>query len=267
MTENLRQQPSDEDAIAELKAVARKYQGADGILMKAVQSVGRLTEGAAATVIGLSPDTLQSALEKIFEQLLDLSTAANRLGGLRDAPNLVNRVGIALSGAVGGWFGIAGILPDLAASTTVIFNTIQKIARKHGFDPELEDVRRECLFVFASGGPGATDDSASSSFVSSRMLVNGSSVSGLISRAAAEFSARLMTKLGAQAVPVIGALSGATVNLAFISYYETMAEVHFRLLRLASDRPDLDVMAAFDRERGLLQQAGTGRNSLLSRQK
>jgi hypothetical protein len=70
---------------------------------------------------------------------------------------------------------------------------------------------------------------------------NGQTVSALISRFAGSFATRLTTKLGAQAVPVLGAATGAAINYAFVDYYERVAQIHFRLLRLAEDHPDLDI--------------------------
>jgi hypothetical protein len=40
-------------------------------------------------------------------------------------------------------------------------------------------------------------------------------------------------KLAAQAVPVLGAVSGAAMNAAYLSYYREIARVRFALLNLA----------------------------------
>jgi hypothetical protein len=52
-------------------------------------------------------------------------------------------------------------------------------------------------------------------------------------------------KLAAQAVPVIGAVSGAALNAAFLSYYREIARIRFALLRLAAVHGAEPVMAAF----------------------
>lgn len=229
----------------ELLDVARQQIDSTGILMKGVQAIGKVSDAAMATLFGLTPQTLQSSIEPIFERLYDVSSSADSVQTIRDLPMATNKIGAALSGSVGGWFGFAGIAPDLLASTTLIFNTIQKVARQHGFDPAEESIRRECLAVFCSGGPDAMDDAASSSFVSSRMLINGQAVSGLISKVSSEFAARLLTKLGSQAVPILGAITGAVVNIAFINHYETAADTHFRMLKLSLLHPELDVPKAY----------------------
>lgn len=230
---------------AELDQLAARHLSSRGILMRGVEAVGRLTEGAATTALGLSPVSLEKAMESAFRQLYDLSARGDGVSVVRDAPLVANRAAAVLSGATGGWFGLAGILPDLVASTTVIFNSIQKIARRHGFDTTDATVRLECLSVFQYGEPGEDGDAAAKSFLANRLLTNGQTVSALISRFAGTFATRLTTKLGAQAVPVLGAATGAAINYAFLDYYERVAQIHFRLRRLAADHPGTDIDAAY----------------------
>ena len=230
---------------AELDRLAASQLQSRGLLMRGVEAVGRLTEGAATTALGLSPIALEKVLESAFTQLYDLSGRTERISVVRDAPLIANRAAAVISGATGGWFGLAGIVPDLIASTTVIFNAIQKVARQHGFDTTDPQVRLECLSVFQYGEPGETGDAAAKSFLANRVLTNGQAVSALISRFASGFASKLTSKLGAQAVPVLGAATGAAINYAFINYYERVAQVHFRLLRLAKDHPTMDIPAEY----------------------
>ncbi|QBX33797.1 protein EcsC [Paracoccus liaowanqingii] len=229
----------------ELDRLAARQLASRGALMRGVEAVGRLTEGAATTLLGMSPIQLEKVLESAFRQLYDLSGRSDGIGIVRQAPLIANRAAAVASGAAGGWFGLAGIVPDLVASTTVIFNSIQKVARQHGFDTTDPMVRLECLAVFQFGEPGEAGNAAAKSFLANRLLTNGQTVSALISRFATQFATRLTTKLGAQAVPVIGAVTGAAINYAFVDYYEGVAQIHFRLLRLAQDHPDLDIDAEY----------------------
>lgn len=233
------------DLQAELDRLAARQLAGRGLLMRGVEAVGRLTEGAATTVLGLSPLSLEKVMESAFRQLYDLSARGDGISVVRDAPLIANRAAAVMSGATGGWFGLAGIVPDLVASTTVIFNSIQKVARKHGFDTTDPRVRLECLAVFQYGGPGQEGDAAAQSFLANRLLTNGQTVSTLITRFAGQFATRLTTKLGAQAVPVLGAATGAAINYAFLDYYERVADIHFRLLRLAENHPGKDIDAAY----------------------
>lgn len=241
---------------AELDRLAASQIGSRGLMMRGVEAVGRLTEGAATTVMGMSPVALEKVLETAFRQLYDLSGRGDSISVVRDAPLIANRAAAVLSGATGGWFGLVGILPDLVASTTVIFNAIQKVARQHGFDTTDPAVRLECLAVFQFGEPGEGGDAAAKSFLANRLLTNGQTVSALISRFAGSFASRLTTKLGAQAVPILGAATGAAINYAFVDYYERVAQIHFRLVRLAEKHPSLDMELEYAQALSRVRQGG-----------
>jgi hypothetical protein len=71
------------------------------------------------------------------------------------------------------------------------------------------------------------------SFLGARLTITGAAVQRLVARVAPRFAAVFGQKLAGQAVPLLGAVAGAGVNLAFIGYYLEVAEVHFGLRRLA----------------------------------
>ena len=54
----------------------------------------------------------------------------------------------------------------------------------------------------------------------------------LIAQIASRFGVVVTQKLAAQAVPVIGALGGATVNYAFTDHFQEIARAHFTVRRL-----------------------------------
>lgn len=55
----------------------------------------------------------------------------------------------------------------------------------------------------------------------------------------------LTQKLAAQAIPVLGAVTGAALNTAFLSWYREIAAIRFALLRLAETQGEKAVLAAF----------------------
>lgn len=232
----------------ELAAIAALQARTGSLTMKAADAAGRFSGAAVATLGGIAPETVQSALEALFNRLLDASSLANGLGPVRRAPLGLNRLGTTLSGAAGGMFGLVGVLPDILASTTLIYNSIQKIALRHGFDPEDAAVRLECIEVFGAAAPG--DEDPAQSYVFTKVAVNGATITGILNRVSMRFASVILSKLGTQAVPVIGALTGAALNYAFLAHYEKLAEIRFRLLRLRTDYPDRDVLADYRRLRG-----------------
>ena len=54
----------------------------------------------------------------------------------------------------------------------------------------------------------------------------------LIARIAARFEVIVSEKVAAEAFPVVGALSGAAINLAFITHFQQMARGHFIVRKL-----------------------------------
>ena len=61
------------------------------------------------------------------------------------------------------------------------------------------------------------------------------------------YAATLVTKLAAQAVPVIGALGGAAMNYAFIDHFQEVARAHFVVRKLERRYGKNIVRAAYER--------------------
>jgi hypothetical protein len=83
------------------------------------------------------------------------------------------------------------------------------------------------------------------SFLTARLTLTGSAVQNLIASVAPKLAAVLGQRLAAQAVPVLGAVTGAALNAAFLSYYREVARIRFALLRLAEVHGAEPMLAAF----------------------
>lgn len=232
-------------AEAELRALVKRAKGASGPVMKAINYAGGKVEGW----LDVLPAPARTALEGATTEALDYAYgAATTVRGMRAAPDMGrwgHKIAVTLSGGAGGFAGLASSVVELPATVSIMFGAIQKIAGSYGFDPQAEAVRAECLTVFASGTPLKSDDGVDMSFLASRVALTGAGIQALIARVAPKLAVVLGQKLAAQAVPLVGAVAGAGVNLAFLRYYEELAHVRFGLLKLARDLPDHDVMAAF----------------------
>lgn len=149
-------------------------------------------------------------------------------------------------GALGGAFGVYGLLFDLPVSTTVMLRSIAEIARAEGEDLSLLEARLACLEVFALGGHAESDDAADTGYYGIRLALalavtqsarhlaeHGLANSGapvlvnLIRAIGARFGVVVRQKAAAQLVPLIGAASGAALNLIFMSHFQEMARGHF----------------------------------------
>jgi hypothetical protein len=69
----------------------------------------------------------------------------------------------------------------------------------------------------------------------------------LMSQIAARFGMVVSQKIAAQAIPVVGALGGAAVNLAFAQHFQTLARGHFIVRRLERTYGQAAVRAAYER--------------------
>ena len=114
-----------------------------------------------------------------------------------------------------------------------------------GYDPVDPEIARECRIVFTAGSPDRSDDGVDTAFLSARFALSGGSVQKLIATVSARLAGMLGQKLGAQTLPVLGAVGGATVNYAFMSFYTEMAHVYFGLKRLSEGRDREAVLAEF----------------------
>jgi hypothetical protein len=166
------------------------------------------------------------------------------------ASRWLHRVAAAGSGGVGGFFGLPGVAVELPISTVIMLRAIADIARTEGEDLGSVESQLACVEVFALGGPGPADDASETAYyavrvaltkalaeaaehIAARGLAEGAPVVvRLISRIAARFDLVVSEKLAAQAVPLVGAASGAAINLLFVSSFQKTASGHFTVRRL-----------------------------------
>lgn len=227
------------DFATEIAGLARAYRRANGPIMTLVN---RLGGGIEKQLAGLPPK-VGAEVERMTARGLDLAFGM----GAR-APDLGRRGTMAAavaSGVAGGAGGVLTSVAELPVTITVIFAAIQAEARAAGFDPGEPAVRAACLQVFAAGSPLARDDGVNSGFVSARLTLTGPALQRLIATVAPKLATAMGQKLAAQAVPVLGAVSGAALNAAYLGYYREMARIRFALMRLSVRHGAEEVIAAF----------------------
>ena len=162
-----------------------------------------------------------------------------------------HRFAVTLSGAGGGFFGLPGLVVELPISTAIILRSIADIARSEGEDIKTVDSQLSCVLVFALGGNRPLDDSFESGYYAIRIALAkalGEAVEfitkkGLIeegapvlvrfiAKIASRFEVVVSEKVAADLVPIIGAASGAAINLLFINHFQSMAKGHFIVRKL-----------------------------------
>ncbi len=156
----------------------------------------------------------------------------------------------AITGGVGGAVGLASLPLELPISTAIMLRSIADIARNEGENLRHPETGLACLEVFALGGhPGdnvleggylavrsllAKSVTDATHFVASRSVVQegAPALVRLVAQVASRFGLVVSQKAAAQAIPFIGALSGAAINVAFTEHFQTLARGHFAVRRL-----------------------------------
>ena len=235
---------------ARLDALAARHARASNAGIQLLNLIGGRAEG----LLDRLPAAIRGRLNEATEQALvnAMEVAHRSRGVVGESPGWMTRVVTTAMGAAGGWGGLPTAMAELPVTTTVLLRAIQDVAIEHGFSPQEQGVRFDCVQVFAAAGPLEHDDGADIAFLSTRVAVTGATVNGLIARVAPRLATVLGQKLAAQTVPVLGAAAGAATNYAYTSYYQQMAHVHFGLRRLAieADRDYADLVEDFRKRIG-----------------
>lgn len=241
---------TDADLAALTRAVATLTQSTLAARLNAV--LGRQIDLAAQIV----PAPVLSAVNRATVAALRvaLRTAVRSLRGgqgLRPARPRLHVAAAALSGAAGGAFGLAALPVELPVSTTIMLRAIAAIARSEGEDLADPETLLACLEVFALGSGSDNGPAGESGYLAMRSLLAKSvteaaryvvqrgvadeaapAIVRLLSQIASRFGVAVGQKAVSQAVPVIGAVTGAAVNAAFTDHFQAIARAHFTVRRL-----------------------------------
>jgi hypothetical protein len=156
-----------------------------------------------------------------------------------------------LSGGVGGFFGAVALPIELPVTTTLMLRAIADLARHNGEDLSTLEARLACVEVFALGKPNAGKQIGVGYYaaralltrltreVSAALLERGAAnaattsvVNSLLAEIASRFAVVASERAAASAIPVVGAVGGAAVNVMFMNYFQRVAHGHFTVRRL-----------------------------------
>ena len=229
--------------------VAKQLLENPGLAMKIASAIGMPIEKAMEWL----PARAEKMIGEITRTALEKAAGA-AIRTMHDVPgegssNRWHKFAVAASGAGGGFFGVAGLPVELPISTTIMLRSIADIARSEGFSLDDPETRSQCIAVLALGGRNKADDAADAGYLAARAgLARAISEGGakLITSVAARFSIQVSEKVAGQAVPVVGAASGALINTLFIAHFQDMARGHFTWLRLARKYGEDAVSALYE---------------------
>ncbi len=228
-------------AQAELSQAMKRLQGGGGVVVRLADLVGGAmgrTMRFGGRSLGIVPgaqEAVAGVVEVALKRAFDIAVLRlGREGQLGRSKRLSGPL-VVLSGAVGGFVGMGGFVPDAMVTSLTIMREIARIAVEEGEDLDDPQARAACLEVFALNagqvGAGAGGEPESSYF-SARFVMQGRPVAMLLADVARRFGVTLSQKFALQAVPVLGAVAGASLNGAFLAHYRELARAHFTIRRL-----------------------------------
>ncbi|MGO9757852.1 MAG: EcsC family protein [Roseiarcus sp.] len=234
----------------QLRMAIRRLEGG-GFAARAADLLGRQVEAAGRALPAPARQIVARAAERALRAAMRVAVGTIDTKSQPKAARGAHKALAAASGAAGGAFGLAALPVELPVSTTIMLRSIAQIAREEGEDLRQPEAALACIEVFGLGGrqsaEAAVDGgyfairalfaksvSESARFIVQRGLVDESApvLVRLVTQIAARFGLIVSQKLAAQAIPVIGALGGAAVNLAFIEHFQNIARGHFTVRRL-----------------------------------
>ncbi|MGB5943582.1 MAG: EcsC family protein [Leeuwenhoekiella sp.] len=224
------------------------------------------------------PEKYQGQIHLAIQKALRLALKANlhtlQKGKIKKAPsNLIYKMVTGASGATGGFFGVAGFSVDLLLSTKFMMRSIMDIARSQGEDIFDEKVQLACLQVFALGGNSKEDDALDTAYYATRSALQtamnqastfvgkhgtekvleaiasqtATPIAKLIGKVAARYSIQVSEKFALQAIPVVGAAAGASLNLLFTTHFQKIATAHFTIRRLEREYGQKRIREIYER--------------------
>lgn len=247
--------------------------------MRNVNKIGDTVE----TGITFVPEKVVVKLQSITQTALLKIIKANLLTIQKNKPfkkpsKLTYKGIVTGSGALSGFFGAttgfgtAIFASELTITTKFIMRTIMDIARSEGEDIYTLEGQMACLEVFALGGESKDDDGLETSYYTTRIAINSAlnsvsatgvkvgldtlikgastlgsgALSNFVSKIATRLSLLISEKFLAQALPIVGAIGGGSLNYVFVDHFQKMATAHFTIKRLERHYGEAEVKLAYE---------------------
>jgi len=169
-----------------------------------------------------------------------------------------------ITGGIGGIFGWSSLAVELPITTTLMLRAIADIARHEGEDLTTLQGRLACMEVFALGGNRAENRMNVGYYAARAFLarLTGEATAYIVERGVTHASAPVLTnfvaeigarygvvvsdRAAASAIPLLGAIGGATINVIFMEHFQHVAQGHFTVRRLERKYGAREIQARYD---------------------
>jgi hypothetical protein len=239
--------PEDYHALA---AAAQKLE-TQSYAMQVASTLGMPVETLLHMLPASAQRSVGTAVQKALEQCLRAALTLDRSMHAPVSRKRAHTAAVAFTGAVGGFFGLPGMVVELPISTTLMLHSIAEIARTEGEDLRNPESALACLEVFALGPEGRHREAIESAYYATRsalaqvtreaasyIVQKGTAKGGapaiitFLSKIASRFGIEVSEKVAAELVPIAGSVGGLALNVLFIRHFQSIAEGHFTVRRL-----------------------------------
>ena len=239
--------PSD---YADLQAAVAKLE-TQSFAMNIASKLGMPIEALLHRLPRPAQSAIQVAVNKALEQCLRIAVKAHPVKPSTAIYKRSHTAATAVTGAIGGFFGLPGLLVELPVTTTVMLHSIVEIARSHGEDFSSPESGLACLEVFALGPQNTHPEAQESAYYATRAALaqvtreavsfitkkgmakeSAPALLSFVGRIASRFGLEVSEKVAAELVPIAGAAGGLTLNILFSQHFQSLAEGHFMVRRL-----------------------------------
>jgi hypothetical protein len=235
---------------ADLKAAVVKLES-QSLAMNMATTLGMPVEALLQRLPLRVQLAIKSSVDKALEKCLHLAVRADRRSKRTGVRKGAHTAATAVTGTIGGFFGVPGLLVELPVTTTVMLHSIVEIARSQGEDLSETESQLACLEVFALGPHHTRREATESAYYATRTALTqftreavtfvtrkglakegAPALVSFLGRIAARFGMEVSEKFAAEMVPIAGAVGGLTLNVLFSQHFQQIAEGHFTVRRL-----------------------------------
>lgn len=244
------------------------------VLGKPIEAgIKNLPDGAQRKIANITQNAVEKALEAAVKTIQPVQSGTFQTGVQNSyGTGLMHTIGTTFTGAVGGFFGFAGLAVELPITTVLMLRSISSIAAEYGHDVTDFNTKLECLAVFAMGSPSQDDDAIDSAYFASRIAMaelisqwtkwathkttqeiaqaiagkTAPALTQVVAKVASRFNVVVTQQAMTKAIPGIGALTGGVINAAFTDHFNTVARYHFGMRALEKQYGDEVVRQIYD---------------------
>ena len=235
-----------------------------GLFIRVANWLGTPVEAGMRKLPPKVQEAIQDATMAALNKALDCALVTLNPESRDPSFDWWHKLGVAATGGLGGFFGLAGLAVELPVSTGIMLRSIADVARSEGEDLRRIESRLACLMVFALGGSAQGPEASQSAYLLTRALIAREIARAvellgergfakeetpvlvrLVISIAERFGLAVDEKVAAEALPVVGAVGGATINFLFMDHFQDMARGHFICRRLERVHGEEKVQEAY----------------------